>query len=94
MSENIATGPDVTVGPSTQEPLFQYGGSYLRSSVQAFQHENIGAGNPREELKQYLESSVEETMDIPGWWGVSYYLSDYAHVSHVYTTRPPRGTQP
>jgi hypothetical protein len=94
MTETITTGPDVTVGQSMMEPSFQYGGSYLRNSVQAFQHENSTAGNPREELKQYLESSVEETTNIPGWWGVSHYLSDYAHVSNAYTTRPPQGTPP
>jgi hypothetical protein len=60
-----------TVDTLTPEPLFQYSGSYLRNTVQAFQQQDSVAGSPRDELRQYLQSAVETTTDIPGWWGVS-----------------------
>jgi hypothetical protein len=53
------------------EPLFQYGGSYLCQTVQEFQQQDSIEGSPWDELQHYLQSAIETTMDIPGWWGVS-----------------------
>jgi hAT family C-terminal dimerisation region len=47
----------------------QYGGSYLLEAVQSFCQEEKAAGNPRDELKRYLESGPEPTTDVIGWWG-------------------------
>jgi hAT family C-terminal dimerisation region len=47
----------------------RYGGSYLLEAVQSFRQEAKAAGNPRDELKLYLESGPEVTSDVVGWWG-------------------------
>ena len=64
------------------QPTFQYGGSYLRSAVRAFQQEDIVARSPRDELRQYLQSDVEPetTTDILGWWGVSQYMLEFGRI--------------
>ena len=41
------------------------------SAVQAIQQQTDITKGPRDELKQYLKSGVESTMDVIGWWGVS-----------------------
>jgi hypothetical protein len=92
LTETITTGPDVTVGQSTLEPSFQYGGSYLRNAVQSFQQEDTVAGSPRDELHQYLQSDIETTTDILGWWGVSQYLFECGHVTNG--TSPPLDIRP
>ena len=46
------------------KPIYRYGGSYLLESVQSFQEEKKAAGNPRDELTQYLESGVESAPDV------------------------------
>jgi hypothetical protein len=81
-----------TVDPITPEPLFQYGGSYLWNAVQSFQQKDTGSGSPRDELHQYLQSDVETTMDILGWWGVSQYSFECGHLTNG--TSPPLDIQP
>jgi hypothetical protein len=36
-------------------------------------------GSPWDELQKYLQSAIETTTDIPGWWGVSEYLLEHVH---------------
>jgi hypothetical protein len=48
----------------------RYGSSFLLEAVQSFRREEEAAGSPRDELKLYLESGVEPTEDVIGWWGV------------------------
>ena len=38
-------------------------------AVQSFRQEEKAAGNPRDELKLYLESGPEVTSNVVGWWG-------------------------
>ena len=57
--------------PSTSEPSFHYGGSYLLNAIQAIQEQDNAAGGPWDELRQYLKAGAEQTTDIIGWWGVS-----------------------
>ena len=72
--------------PSTQGPLFNYSGSFVREAVQAFQQqEKVG---PHNELQQYLNSGVEETTNILSWWGVS--LIDIS--KHLYVSNWSRAT--
>ena len=52
------------------KPTRQYGCSYLLEAVQSFEKEKK-AGNPRDELTNYLEAGVEVVSDIISWWGVS-----------------------
>jgi hypothetical protein len=85
---SVLTLVTFTVCPSTPEPSFNYGGSYLRNSVQAFQQQVNAAGSPRDKLQQYLKSGVETTTNIPGWWGVSKYSHKHAHMSNR-TSRSP-----
>jgi hypothetical protein len=56
------------------EPSLNYGGSFLISTVQAFQQQDQAAEGPREELRQYLKTGIESTTDIIAWWGVSLIL--------------------
>ena len=81
-----------TVDTVTPEPLFQYGGSYLRNAVQSFQQEDTIAGSPRDELQQYLQSDVESetTTDILSWWGVSQYSFECERILNG--TSPPPDT--
>lgn len=68
---NIGTDGAVSKPPS------HYGGSFLLSTVQAFQKmRDQAAEGPREELQQYLKIGVESTTDILGWWGVRLPLFD------------------
>lgn len=61
-------------GMSDKENLppgsYRYGGSFLLDAVQSFQQEEKAAGSPRDELKMYLESGVEQTTNVIQWWGV------------------------
>ena len=52
-------------------PTRRYGGSFLFEAVQSLQQEEKAAGSPRDELKMYLESGVEPTLNIILYWGVS-----------------------
>ena len=56
---------------SSNANLYRDGGSFLQDAVQSFQKEEKEAGNPRDELKLYLESGVEHTTNVVKWWGVS-----------------------
>ena len=49
----------------------QYGYSWMCASVRSCQEaERVGSG-PRDELKRYLDSPLEEVNDVVAWWGVS-----------------------
>jgi hypothetical protein len=49
----------------------QYGYSWMRASVRSRQEaERVGSG-PRDELKRYLDSPLEEVNGVVAWWGVS-----------------------
>lgn len=52
-------------------PLARYGSSYLLEAVQSFQHKEKTTVNPRDELKQYINSVVESVDNVVAWWGVS-----------------------
>jgi hypothetical protein len=53
----------------------QYGYLWIRASVCSHQKaEHVGLG-PRDELKRYLDSPLEEVNDVVGWWGVSRFIS-------------------
>ena len=67
---------------STVAPLARYGGSYLLEAVQSFQHKDKTTVNPRDELKQYL-NSVEPANNVVAWWGVSPFL---AYISRILTS--------
>lgn len=56
--------------PSGPTP-YRYGGSFLFDAVQSLRQEEKAIGNPRDELRMYLESGVEETSDVVEYWGVS-----------------------
>ena len=73
---HISTTPnDSGVTPvDPPEPLFQYGGAYIRNAIRSFQQEDTVRRSPRDELHQYLQSDLETTTDVLGWWGVSQYL--------------------
>ena len=43
----------------------------MRATVQARKAQDRAATNPREELKQYLDSPLEVVDDVVAWWGVS-----------------------
>lgn len=67
----IASGSGTTPSiPNTAKPAFRYGGSFLQEAVQSFQEQDKAGGNPRDELRQYLESGPERTEDVIAWWGV------------------------
>jgi len=51
----------------------QYGYSWMRASVRSRQEAERVSSGPRDELKRYLESPLEEVNDVVEWWGVSTY---------------------
>ena len=66
----IASGGGTTPSIPNTKTAFRYGGSFLREAVQSFQEQDKAGGNPRDELRQYLESGAERTEDVIAWWGV------------------------
>ena len=80
----MATSED----PAPVSKPFQYGGSFLRSAVQAVQQQDGAIEGPREELQLYLKSGAESTTDVIGWWGVSPCIFECACM----TNRAPRIT--
>lgn len=57
----------------------------MLESVQSFQEEKK-AGNPRDELTQYLESGIESAPDVIAWWGVC--ASDVTLITDLYSFCP------
>ena len=49
----------------------QYGYSWMCTSVHSRQEAELVGSNPRDELKRYLDSPLEEVNDVVAWWGVS-----------------------
>ena len=68
---SLVSCTDINTLASTSEPSFHYGGSFLLNAVQAIQEQSYVAGEPHDELQQYLTNGAEQTQDIIGWWGVS-----------------------
>jgi hypothetical protein len=49
----------------------RYGSSFLLDAIKSGQKGQHGAGQPRDELKQYLSTQLKITDNILHWWGVS-----------------------
>ena len=65
--KSTAVNPGST---SNTAPSNHYGGSFLFETVQSLQQEEKAAGNPRDELKMYLESGIEPGRTAIQYWGV------------------------
>jgi hypothetical protein len=50
----------------------QYGNSRMRKTLLTRQARDRSTGNPREELRMYLESPLENVENVVAWWGVRY----------------------
>ena len=49
----------------------QYGSSWMRAAVR-FRHDaERSVSEPCDELKQYIESPLEDVENVVTWWGVS-----------------------
>jgi len=46
----------------------------MLAALQARQVSDRARLNPRSELTAYLKSTLEQTDDVVGWWGVSIYI--------------------
>jgi hypothetical protein len=64
-------------------PLAHYGSNFLLEAVQLFQQDEKASGSPRDELKQYLESSAEKMEDIIVWWGVCILTVPFSYILTV-----------
>jgi hypothetical protein len=51
----------------------------MRASVRSRQEAERVSSGPRDELKRYLESPLEEVNNVVAWWGVSTYIYHYCH---------------
>ncbi|KAF8810842.1 hypothetical protein BYT27DRAFT_7209063 [Phlegmacium glaucopus] len=49
----------------------QYGYSWMRASVRSHQEAEHFSSGPRDELKRYLDSPLEEVDGVVAWWGVT-----------------------
>lgn len=52
-------------------PLHRYGSSFLLDAVNSAQRAQRADAQPRDELKDYLASPLENTDNILHYWGVS-----------------------
>jgi hypothetical protein len=52
----------------------QYGTSWMQKTLLTRRARDRSTGNPREELRMYLESPLEAVENVVAWWGVSYHL--------------------
>lgn len=52
-----------------------YGYSWMRATVRSRKDAERAKTNPREELRMYLESPLEDVQDVVLWWGVSLMLT-------------------
>jgi hypothetical protein len=58
----------------------------MRASVRSRQEaERVGLG-PRDELKRYLDSPLEEVNDVVGWWGVRRFSFHLCQWTSILTT--------
>ncbi|KAJ7918235.1 hypothetical protein B0H13DRAFT_1869559 [Mycena leptocephala] len=46
----------------------QYGHSWMKSQIQARKNQDSSVPDPREELKAYLDSPLEDVDDVVTWW--------------------------
>lgn len=64
----------------------QYGRSWVLAAVQARQASGRTQLRPHAELTAYLQSPLEQTEDVVGWWGVSlFFLSLRVHLHQLHT---------
>ena len=49
-----------------------YGAAMMQKGIKNCLEWEKNAQDPRQELKNYLDSSLEDTSDQIKWWGVSY----------------------
>ena len=86
--------------PSAKESLatsslYRYGGSFLLDAVQSFQQEERALRSPRDELRMYLESGIEQTTDVIRWWGVGILiLSNLSSLMTICSINPIQNIQP
>jgi hypothetical protein len=52
-------------------PLHRYGSSFLLDAVQSVKQTERAKAHPRDELKAYISSPLEEVDDVLRHWGVS-----------------------
>jgi hypothetical protein len=50
----------------------QYGSTWMRATVKARQDADRAKTGPREELKIYLNSPLENVENVIAWWGVGF----------------------
>lgn len=60
--------------PARNAASGQYGYSWMRASVRSRQEAERVSSGPRDELKRYLDSPLEEVNDVVAWWGVSSFI--------------------
>jgi len=58
----------------------QYGTNWMRKTLQARQARERMSTNPREELRLYLESPLEDADNIVACWGVSLFYVSFCAV--------------
>ena len=76
MSNFGLIGHLVTSGTTANTPpAHRYGGSFLFEAIQSLQQEEKATGSPCDELKMYLESGIEQTLDVIGYWGVGRFVA-------------------
>jgi len=66
----ILTAGSLEVFPHYRSTLYETGLPMGNNTLQKDREKN--AQDPRQELKNYLDSSLEDTSDQIKWWGVSY----------------------
>ena len=49
----------------------QYGYSWMRAAVRSRQDAERTNSEPRDELRRYTESPLEDVNNVVAWWGVS-----------------------
>ena len=49
----------------------QYGHSWMRAVVQSRHDAEHTSSEPRDELKRYINSPLEDVVNVVAWWGVS-----------------------
>ena len=56
------------------QQVAKYGYSWMHASVRSHQEAEHVSSGPRDELKRYLDSPLEEVNDVVAWWGVSSFI--------------------
>ncbi|KAF7372005.1 Zinc finger BED domain-containing protein RICESLEEPER 2 [Mycena venus] len=63
--------PEVVVTPAVTVPV-QYGHSWMKAKILARKQQDASVNDPRQELKAYLNTPLEEVDDVVAWWGRHY----------------------